>query len=349
VIIHQFLPTFERGAVGGHALLARQTLRDAGHESEIFAAETRESVSDEGARDLAEYRGGADVRIYQMAIGSVAADQVLTRHEPLVVNHHNLTPLRYLAGWEPVAAHGVAWGRQQLRELATRADLGLAVSHFNEADLLESGFTRTTVVPFLVELDALAVEPDASIARTGDTQWLFVGRIAPNKTQHDLVKSFAAYRRFHDPAARLTLVGGGIDSAYGATLSRFVHALGLDDAVSMPGVVSAAQLAAYYRTADVLVVVSEHEGFCVPLIEAMYYEVPIVAYAAAAVPETLGSEAGLLLHDKDPCTVAAAVARVVSDAPLRAQLVAAGTERARQFDISRTGPAFVDAVTGVAR
>ena len=178
---------------------------------------------------------------------------------------------------------------------------------------------------------------------------MFVGRIAPNKTQHDLVKAFAAYRAFHDASARLTLVGGGVDSAYGNTLQRFVHALGLDDAVSMTGAVSPAQLAAYYTTADVLVVTSEHEGFCVPLIEAMYYELPIVAFGAAAIPETLGTGAGLLLAEKDPFTVAAAVDHVVRDAGLRKQLVATGTARAREFDVARTGPAFVDAVTAVAR
>jgi glycosyltransferase involved in cell wall biosynthesis len=348
MIVHQFLPTFERGAVGAHALLARAVLRAAGHDSEIFAAEIHPLVEGEGARLLRHYRGGADAIVYQMAIGSVAADAVLARREPVVVNHHNMTPARYFAGWEPVAAQGVAWGLGQLRELAARAALGIAVSHFNEADLIDAGFARTTVVPYLLDPRALDVTPDPSITRTDATTWLFVGRLAPNKAQHDLVKAFAAYRRFHDADARLALVGGGVDSPYGRTLARFVHALGLDDAVSMPGAVSPPQLAAYYRAADVLAVTSEHEGFCVPLVEAMHHRVPIVAYAAAAVPETLAG-AGVLLEDKDPCTVAAAVHRVVTDRALRAALVEAGTRRAHDFDVTRTGPAFVDAVTSAAR
>jgi len=241
MIVHQFLPTFERGAVGAHALLARAVLRTAGHDSEIYAAEVHPSVAGEGARLLRQYRGGADTLVYQMAIGSVTADAVLARREPLVVNHHNMTPARYFAGWEPVAAQGVAWGLGQLRELAARAALGVAVSHFNEADLIDAGFARTTVVPYLLDLRSLDVTADPSIARTDATTWLFVGRLAPNKAQHDLVKAFAAYRRFHDPTARLALVGGGVDSAYGRTLDRFVHALGLDDAISMPGAVSPPQ------------------------------------------------------------------------------------------------------------
>jgi glycosyltransferase involved in cell wall biosynthesis len=344
VIVNQFVPTFEPGAVGAHTLAVRDVLRAAGHSSEIFAAEIHPSWNDRGAHLLRDARAGADVVVYQMAIGSIAADAVLARDEPIVVNHHNLTPMRYIVGWQPVAAHGVTWGRGQLRELGARARLGIADSSYNEHDLIEAGFKHTTVVPILLDLATLDVEPAADPPRTEATTWVFVGRLAPNKAQHDIVKAFAAYRRFHDADARLHLVGGGLDEPYGRTLQRFVHALGLDDAVTLTGGVSPAALAAYYRAADVFVVCSEHEGFCVPLLEAMHHRVPIVAYAAAAIPETLGA-AGLLLDVKDPCTVAAAVDRVVRDAALRCQLVDAGAQRVLDFDISHTGPAFVEAVT----
>jgi L-malate glycosyltransferase len=348
VIIHQFVPNLEPGAVGSHTLLARDQLRAAGHQSEIFTAEIHPASADAGARLARDYHGDADIIVYQMAIGSVVADLVLERAEPIVVNHHNLTPMRYITGWQPVAAHGVVWGRAQLRELATRARLGIGVSAYNERDLIESGFTRTAVVPFLLDVAALGVEPDPAIERLAATTWLFVGRLAPNKAQHDVIKAFAAYRRFHDSHAQLRCVGGGVGEPYHRTLQRFVHALGLDDAVTFAGSVSPAQLAAHYLAADVLVVCSEHEGFCVPLLEAMYHGVPIVAYAAAAVPETLGN-AGLLLDVKDACTVAAAAARVVGDAGLRAQLLAAGRARLPQFDVKTTGPQFVETVTAVAR
>jgi L-malate glycosyltransferase len=349
VIVHQFLPTFELGAVGSHSLLARDLLRAAGHESEIYATEILAPYGDRGARLIDEYKGVADVIVYQMAIGSTAADATLTRHEPIVVNYHNLTPIRYLAGWEPNASTGVMWGRVQLRELATRAALGIAVSTFNQTDLTESGFRQTTVVPFLLDLNALQQSNgERSSVRSHETTWLFVGRIAPNKAQHDLVKAFLAYRRFFDDTARLVLVGGGTDDRYARTLRRFVHELDLDDAVTVTGPVSGAALAAHYEAADVMVVVSDHEGFCVPLIEAMAYEVPIVAYASSAIPETLG-EAGLLLPEKDPFVVATAVHHVITDSQLRAQLVAAGSIRAKQFDVSCTGPAWVDAVTSAVR
>ena len=349
--IDQFLPTFELGAVGSHSLLARDLLRAAGHESEIYATEVLPPYDDRGARLIDDYKGRADAIVYQMAIGSTAADAALARAEPIVVNYHNLTPIRNLAGWEPNAATGVMWGRVQLRDLAARAALGVAVSTFNETDLIEAGFAHTTVVPFLLDVNALrppSASSDAGTARADETTWLFVGRIAPNKAQHDLVKALLAYRKFFDDRARLVLVGGGTDDGYARTLRRFVHALGLDDAVTMTGPVSGGALAAHYAAADVMVVTSDHEGFCVPLIEAMTYGIPIVAYASSAIPETLG-DAGLLLADKDPCVIATAVDRVVNDGRLRAQLVGAGHVRAAQFDVTRTGPAWVDAVTSAAR
>jgi glycosyltransferase involved in cell wall biosynthesis len=348
MIVHQLLPTFEYGAVGAHSMLARALLRAAGHTSEIYAAEIRPSIEGEGAIPLEQYRGGADVLVYQFAIGSVTADFALARREPLVVNSHNMTPLRYLVGWDHDGSRGVAWGQSQLEHLASRASLGLAVSQFNENELIEAGFPHTAVAPYLIDLRTLEVEPDLAVKAVASTTWLFVGRLAANKAQHDLVKAFAAYRRFHNADAHLVLVGGGTDGRYGKTLARFVHGLGLDDAVTIAGQITPEELAAYYEIADVFVTTSEHEGFCVPLVEAMHYRVPIVAYAAAAIPETLGN-AGVLLHEKDPCTVAAAVHRVVSDPALQRQLVDTGARRVPMFDVTRTGPLFVDAVRSAAR
>jgi glycosyltransferase involved in cell wall biosynthesis len=351
--VHQVLPIVEPGAVTGHALAVRDALRAAGHDSEVFAPLFHPAAEAWG-RPLDAYRRHArpgDRLVYHLAIGSTAADFVLARSETLVVNHHNITPPRYFAGWEPVAAHGVGWGRSQLRELARRAALGIGDSRFNESELVEAGYARTTTVPILFDGASFAVEADsAALARLTEAragaQWLFVGRMVPNKAQHDVVKAFAAYRRFHDPGAQLHLVGGGHDGAYGHAVACFADALGVRDAVTITGPVPHEVLAAHYEAADVLVVLSEHEGFCVPLLEAMHHRVPIVAYDAAAVPETLG-DAGILLPRKDAATVAAAVDRVLRDDALRARLVAAGTQRLADFDLTRTAPAFVAAVESV--
>jgi L-malate glycosyltransferase len=357
--IHQFSPRVEPGAVASHTRIARDLLRAAGHESEIFAGAIAPECFTWGVRDVREYgraykASDEDQLIYQMAIGSPVADFLLRRTEPLIVNHHNLTPRQYLDGWDPTGAFGVLWGRRQLRALAKRARLGIAVSHYNELDLVEAGFRETVVVPFLLDPADLERAPDPDLLgqlqqqrASSGASWLFVGRLAANKAQHDLIKALAVYRRFADPRAHLHLVGGGLDTTYGRALREYSTALGVADAVHFPGGVSSDALAAYYASADVFVSCSEHEGFCVPIIEAMARGLPVVAYAAAAVPETAGA-AAILLDDKHPEMVAAAVERLLADGTLRSHLVEAGRARVRAYDTTETGRVFIATLNSVA-
>ena len=180
----------------------------------------------------------------------------------------------------------------------------------------------------------------------GERIWLFVGRLAPNKCQHDLIKALAAYRRLYDPQARLHLVGGSSSNAYRTALEAFVDHLDLGEAVFLHGGVSPGALVAHYRAADVFVCLSEHEGFCVPLLEAVHHRLPVVALAEAAVPETVEG-AGVLLPAKEPARVAAAVHRVLGDPDLRAALVVAGTARLADFALERTRPVLLDAIATV--
>jgi glycosyltransferase involved in cell wall biosynthesis len=353
--VHVFVPRFEPGAVGHHVAEARAALVAAGHRSEIFAGDVDPAWAHRGAHHYQDYGRSVSARpgdrlVYQVAIGSPVADWLVARDEMLIANHHNFTPLRFLQAWDPAATHGVAWGRGQLGNLARRCTLGIADSRFNELDLKAAGFADTVVVPVLVDLSAFDRETDdALIARLQDAKsdggadWLFVGRIAPNKCQHDLVAALAAHRRAYGSRARLRLVGSSTSASYSFALERFVAALGLEEAVEITGPVSPAALGAYYRAADVLVCVSEHEGFCVPLLEAMHHGVPVVAFGAGAVPETVGT-GGLVLDRKDPETVATAVERVLSNDELRTALVAAGRARAAQLDPEQARAAFVAAI-----
>lgn len=352
--LHQFVPTFEPGAVGGHMLELQRLWRESGRgESEIFAEHVRPPY-DRMAHRFTDYgtrrhpaRPG-DVLVYQMAIGSTVADFVRDRRETLVLNHHNLTPVRYLEQWEPTATWGVQWGMNQLRELASRTSLAVAVSQYNAGQLDEAGYRRVEVAPLLVDLDAFdrEVENEAADALQaakfdGGVDWLFVGRLAANKCQHDVVRAFAMYRRVYNGDARLHLVGGAPAHAYRSALESLVSSLGLRGSVAVAGGVSAGALAAYYRAADVFVCLSEHEGFCAPLLEAMHHSVPVVAYAAAAVPETVG-DAALLLTDKSPAVVAAAVDRVLSDGSVWWSLVKAGQARLAEFSLARSGERWLE-------
>lgn len=356
--VHQFVPTLApRDAVGRHYLAVQATLRAAGYDSDIYSYEAKEEYK-RLARPFMSFDNsspaGSTWLMYHSSVGSPVADFVGARDEPLIVDYHNITPAPFFARWEPAIAGALMKGRRQLAELEVRAQLGLADSAFNAQELTDLGYRKTAVVPILLDVATLDDAPadPTTLARLSDRKarggidWLFVGRLAPNKAQQDLVKAFAAYRRLYDDRARLHLVGGSSSHQYETALIAFIEALDLGDAVDLAGGVSAGALTAYFETADVYVTASEHEGFCVPILEAMHHRIPIVAYSAAAVPETLG-DAGLLLDAKDAYTIAAAVQRVASDAPLRARLIAAGTERLREFDIDKSRRKLLDAISSV--
>jgi len=357
--LHQFTPTLDAGAVGAHVLEIRRTLRAAGWESEVFSEHTK-APYDGLAHRFTEYGRSMparpdDVILYHTAIGSVVADWLMAERMPrLVIDYHNITPPSWFEGWDDNLAYGLGWGRAQLRRLARRSRFGLADSAFNARELTAAGFRRTDVLPILVPAQSLGGEPDAALLerlRSHDgCRWLFVGRLAPNKCQHRLIAALAAFRRAYRTDAELVLVGGASAPTYEDALRRYAHDLGLSTAVTFAGSVTDAERNAYYAAADVFVCLSAHEGFCVPLLEAWHHRLPVIAYAATAVPETLG-RAGVLLPTASPLMVAAAVARVTGDPEAAAGLRAAGTARLDDLSLEhaeRRLLALADALAGGA-
>jgi L-malate glycosyltransferase len=344
--IHQFIPTFASwDAIGSHASQVQQLVRGLGLRSEIFC-QAAHGQGSAAARPVSCFSSNTPAHrtglLYQLSTGSRLAGYLLNRPEPKLVNYHNVTPAELIHPWEPQVAMELDAGRRQLAALAHDTKLAIAVSAYNEAELIQAGYPSTVVAPVMVDVGIFdRFQDDAALAELqaaktkGGSDWLFVGRITPNKCQHDVIKAFVAYRRMYDPKARLHLVGTSSSHAYWTALERYIAALGIVDAVHLTGPVPSGVLAAYFGVADVFVCLSEHEGFCVPLLEAMHHRLPIVAFAAAAVPETL-HDAGILLHDKGPATVAAAVNRVLSDQALHVGLLAAGERRLSDFSLERT-------------
>jgi glycosyltransferase involved in cell wall biosynthesis len=343
--VHHFVATYEPGAVGGHIVEMQRLCRDLGWSSEVFTEHIR-GLPGRDYRDYPKLASADDVLVYHTAIGSPVADFVAARPERLVVDHHNLTPTTFFAAWEPAMVHGLVWGRAQMSALAARATLGIADSTFNETELHDAGFTRTRVAPILFDFSQFDRTVDPTHLRVDRTVWLFVGRIAPNKCHHDLIKAFAVYRRVYDGDAILRIVGGSASDRYVDALRALVSALQLDDAVDFVGSVSDDELTCHYLAADVYVSVSEHEGFCVPLLEALHNRLPVVAYGVTAVPETLG-DGGICLRDKAASTVAAAVHRVLTDDGLRAALATAGEHQLGTFSLERTRARMTEALRSV--
>jgi L-malate glycosyltransferase len=353
VRVDQVIPSLaSRDAIGVHTMNLRDGLRAVGIDSDIFYGSVTPDVTHEGRSVTELGRSGRDRwLLYQSSIGSPVYDIFAARTEPKLVNYHNITPAHLLRDWEPNVAYEVALGRTQLARLGPQSRFAVADSAFNESELLALGYGETAVVPLLIDMHRKSEEADPTMAarlrkdkeKSGGADLIFVGKLSPHKAPHDLVKTLAVVRRLYDPAARLHLVGSPLGETYEPALRAFVTELGLDDAVNFAGSVSEAELEAYLQAADVFVCASDHEGFCVPLAEAMGHGIPIVAYGVTAVPETVG-DAGLLLSDKSPLHFAAAVGRVLSDPALRQHLSSAGLARAAGFNLPDSQRRFVSLV-----
>ncbi|MCK4178259.1 glycosyltransferase family 4 protein [Aciditerrimonas ferrireducens] len=352
--LDQVIPSLaSRDAIGQHTLAIRDALRAAGLQSEIFYGTATPDVAGEG-RPIGQMGRPAPGRwlLYQLSIGSPVFDVLMARPEPKLANYHNITPVDLLEPWEPAVGYELRLGRVQMARLARHCRLAVADSRFNEQELQRVGYRRTAVVPLLIDMARKAPAPDPATKRRladqrhgGGIDLLFVGKLSPHKAPHDLVKVLWVLRRLYDPRARLHLVGSPLGSRYEPALRAFVEDLGLQEAVDFAGSVPEDVLEAYYQAADVFVCASDHEGFCVPVVEALGHGLPVVAFAAGAVPETVG-DAGLVLPTKDPAVFAAAVHRVATDPLLRRSLVELGRQRAARYDLTAATKAMVEALTG---
>ncbi len=349
--VHHFVPVLHRGdAVGRHTLRLRDATRRRGLESNIFVDVVQDETADETlpAISYADQAHRGDVVVYQFATASLMAPWLAGRTETLVVNYHNITPPELMAPWDHHLALGQERAREDLAVLAPRTTLAIADSAYNETHLAEAGFAATAVVPPSaavgeeVTTDAGSLSGDA---RTGAV-WLAVGRVAPNKALEHTIAALAVARHNSQQGATLRIVGKPATDAYERALRRYVADLGLEDAVTFTGYATDAAVAAAYTTADVLVVTSEHEGFGVPVVEAMAAGLPVVAYDQGAVPEVLG-DAGVLVASRDPYALADAIGSLLADPTRRSTLAEAGRRRFAELDLPNAADRFVDLLVEV--
>lgn len=339
-------------AISNHVRQVQRILRQAGYRSDVYYEHLDPRLEGQ-ARHYRECDPAPDPRrvlLYHASTHSEMAGWLIDSArsgQSVAVDYHNITPSEYFARWEPLAARSMELARRQLAEILPWTGLAVADSAYNASELEELGHAGTVVRPLLLDLSDFHQDPDAATAsRLADARlsgplWLFVGRVAPNKCQHDVIAAFALYRRLFAPRARLALVGGATSVRYMNSLRSMADRLGLGESVEFVGSVRFPEMLAYFRAADAFVCLSEHEGFCVPLIEAMEVGVPVVAYRSSAVTETVAS-AGVLLDDKDPLTVAAAVHALIDDPSRCAAAVEAGRQRARAFSLERTTSMWVE-------
>jgi len=344
VIVNQWVPSAHHGdAVGDYALRVRDVLRDWGHDSDVFAMDVDAALGmDVRSWEEPEARAG-DVTIFHFATASPMSAAFGTMPGTRVLQYHNVTPARFFAPFDAGLARVAARGRAELAALADRVDWAVAVSDYNRQELESLGFRRTSVLPIFLNLDRLTQAPRVPsldwMLQDGLANILFVGRIAPNKRIEDHIRLAEHYMRYVDAFYRFIFVGRyDVVPGYYESIRSMVATYQMQpDRFWFTGPVSDRELAAYYRNAHVYVSLSEHEGFCVPLVEAMAMDVPVLAYADTAVPETLGG-AGVSFRPKDLEWAAELVGGLIYDEPFRQGVLAGQRKRVRDFGRDRVEP-----------
>lgn len=307
--IIQILPVIAFGdAIGNHAAALDRMFTAGGYQSRIYAEIIDSRLPVKTAKSIKKYKERPDdIILYHMSTDSGLNRKILEYKSPKILNYHNITPAHYFQKYNRQFALGCRQAREDLAYLADHADGCIADSQFNRQELIALGYQcPVKVIPVLIPLQDYKKKLDVHGIRNyvdGYTNILFVGRIVPNKKQEDLIEAFYYYKKYFNQKSRLILVGtnAGIDG-YVKDLKWYTHWLGLKDVV-FTGQISFPKILAFYQNADVFLCMSEHEGFCVPLIEAMVFRVPVIAYNSTAIADTIG-DAGILLEKKNPLETA---------------------------------------------
>jgi glycosyltransferase involved in cell wall biosynthesis len=353
MIINQWVPAAHKGdAIGDSARRVRQMLRDAGHVSDLYAL----TIDDELRGDVRPFSDRAarngDVTIFHFALPSPMTQAFATLGGARVLQYHNITPARFFAPYDAGLFRLAALGRQELRSLAGHVDLALGDSDFNRQELETLGFSPTGVMPIAVNVERITGAPRRpaleKLLGDGLINILFVGRIVPNKRIEDHIRLAEVYKRYDDSYYRFIFVGryDALPGYYAQVRALIAEFKMLPDRFWFTGPVPDDDLAAFYRWADVYVSLSEHEGFCVPLIEAMAADVPVLAYAAGAVPETLGG-AGVLFEPKDLELAAEMLGTLVYDRPIRDRVLEGQRRRLQDFSPARIEASLMRALQQV--
>ena len=357
VAIHQVLATLGYGDAIGHEVLGIQrVLQGAGYESEIFVQTADPRLEDLTLdyRDLPEASHPDNILIHHFSIGSRASRLAYALPDRMVLIYHNITPPEYFVDINKELVRLCFRGRRELALYKSRCDLALGDSQYNRQELEALGFSPAGVLQVVPGFDHLRGPADYTFAGAFADDWvniLFVGRVIPNKRFEDVIRAFHAYKTWFNPRSRLLLVGAHAGfERYLTMLHAFIARIGAHD-VHLVGHVSNEELTAYYELADIFMCASEHEGFCVPLIESFHMGVPVLAYAATAVPSTMDG-AGVLYTNKDPLHLAALINAVVDDRGLAERIVDgqnAALDRLEAKDFAGTLLGHVDDVLASPR
>lgn len=355
--IVQILPSFQkRDAIGNHAYHMSEIIRDEGYESAIYAE--RGGDGSLPIQDFLSREDESSLAIFHFSTGS-EIPYLLARFKGYVVtDFHNITPSVYFAEASDTQQRTACrLGELQVELVRSVSNELWADSDFNGDQLLEQGFSSYSTLPILRDYSRLKKLAEAGRVLSSDkNNIVFVGRFAPNKAQHDIVRVFSLYQKNFDRRGRLVLVGSH-SGEYKNEVMAYAEALGLkvttqlDDSsadVVAPGSITDSDLARVYRDAQAFLCLSDHEGFCVPILEAMSFGVPVVAHKSTALGETVGS-GGILVDKAEPMAVLSSLYKITHDSSTFKYWQERSLDRVKELSLTRTRQRFVELLNGAVR
>ncbi|MDD7517332.1 glycosyltransferase [Ruminococcus flavefaciens] len=347
----QLLPTLSFGdAIGNDTIALKGVISEMGYSTDIYAENIDKRLPEGIAQKADKLRDlkKDDVLIYHKSTGTDLTFKIENYKCRRIMVYHNITPPEFFRPYSTAATQLTERGYKGVEYLRDKIDYVLAVSAYNRSELVKMGYTcPMDIRPILIKFDDYKQTPDEATIKKysdGKKNLVFVGRIAPNKKQENVIRAFYCYKKLN-PESRLILVGSstGMENYY-ERLVKYANALGIGDDVIFPGHIKFSEILAYYRLADAFVCMSEHEGFCVPLVEAMFFDVPVIAYDTSAISDTLGGS-GVLLDNNDPVFAAAVIDRVLTDDKLRESIIEGQRRRLEDFSYERIRATFEKELT----
>lgn len=304
--------------------------RKLGYETEIFAHKLDERIKNNHIRTMEYFDGMADdIVIYHMTTGTSFNKWVANYPHRIVLYYHNITPAKFFFGNAWGSWLKCIQGRWQLKSIVKNTFYAWGASEYSCEELRELGLREVKPLAAIVEpekfLQCPRIQELYEKYYDGKLNLLIVGRGVPHKKQDEAIEIVRYYKENIDAKVRLIVVGN-MKPSFEKKLHRMVESYGMQEDVVFAGSVSNDELCTWYQVADALLCLSEHEGFCVPLVEAMVFNKPVFAYAAAAVPETVG-RAGVILQDKTPAQAAQVIHNTLASQEMLARLAAGRRER----------------------
>ena len=335
--IHQLVHTLSYGdAISGEVFAFQRALRKEGHKSEIYAIHEHPKLKGQSKPYKRLSEDGADKVLLHYSLGSPLNELYRNLKAEKWLIHHNVTPVKWYEHVNPIVAKNIHTGMDELPGLLAISDKIIACSEFNAGELEALGFPAEVLN---LPVDPVRWEEEsnpgiaAQVQADDSLHVVHVGRMAPNKCIEDVIKAFYFLNEKLEVKSKLWLVGIEIDTEiYSFGLRRLVNFLGLRDKVKFVGCFADSELRALYENASVYLCMSEHEGFCMPVVEAMHFGLPVIAYSACAIPDTIG-DGGVLIQDKDPLKVASLIAEIDQNTAMRNKLIAAGKKRVKEMSL----------------